>query len=306
MTAHAPAGRAVSNRPSRTGPRPPRVHTAPSQARAGELVLEYANRDGKTVPAHSRCSYPWYAFPPLYLDHTGCATTFLGNPSGGFAGGDTCSLRATLGRDTHVLFTTPSATRIYRTDTGPARQSIDVTVGPNAVLEWLPELTIPFAGSNFEQRITVRLEPGASLLLRDAVAAGRVARGERWAFARFSNRITVALSDRRTLEERYVLAPARDTRCLTFDQGWDYVGAFFLVNETIPPSTWAETGEEVAAALDRRSGHSVGGVSEPSVPGLVVKVAARTAPALHAIMEEVWSIARNTVWHTAIPDLRRY
>ncbi len=217
-----------------------------------------------------------------------------------------CSLRATLGRDTHVLFTTPSATRIYRTDTGPACQSIDVTVGPNAVMEWLPELTIPFAGSRFDQRIAIRLGTGASLLLRDAVAAGRIALGERWAFAHFSNRITITLSDKRALEERYVLAPTRDKGCLTFDRGWNYAGSLFIVNETTPSSTWEHTGEALASAIENHTGHILGGVSETSVPGLVVKVVARTAPDLNAILDRTWSIARRHVWKTAIPDLRRY
>jgi len=242
----------------------------------------------------------------MYLDHTGCAMTFLGNPSGGFVGGDTCSLRATLGRNTHVLFTTPSATRVYRTDTSPAWQSIDVTVGSHAILEWIPELTIPFAGSCFEQHITVCLETGASLFLQDAMAAGRIARGERWAFSRFSNRITITLSDSRSLEERYVLAPTQDTDCLTFEQGWNYVGSLFIVNETIPVSTWQHTMEDFASAIDQHSGPILGGVSETSVPGLAVKVVAQAAPDLNAILEHLWSIARKNIWNMTMPHLRRY
>ncbi len=302
LTARAPAAR---QRPPGAAP-PPGADTTPPPTRTGELVLKYERRDGKTVSTYSRCSHPWYAFPPLYLDRTGCATTFLGNPSGGFVGGDTCSLRATLGRDAHVLFTTPSATRVYRSDTAPARQFIDVTVGPDAVMEWVPEPTIPFAGSRFEQRITVRLGTGASLLLRDAVAAGRVARGERWAFSLFSNRITITLADARSLEERYVLAPIKDNGCLTFDQGWNYAGSLFIVSEAVSRSTWTRTGEELASALDAHPERILGGVSETSVPGLAVKVVARTAPDLNAMLDRLWGVARMNIWHAAIPDLRRY
>ena len=149
----------------------PSSDTERSHIQKGELFLECAKRNGKTVFTRSRCSYPWYFFQPLYLDHTGCATTFLTNPSGGLAGGDTCSLLATLGKDSHVLFTTPSATKVYRTLQEPAVQSIDLNVEANANCEWIPELTIPFAGSSFEQTVTVRLETGASLILWDALAA---------------------------------------------------------------------------------------------------------------------------------------
>ena len=117
------------------------------RGKTSQLILRYANQQGKTALTHSYFSYPWYCFPPLYLDNTGCATTFLTNPSGGFVGGDDLSLTATLGKNTHVLLTTPSATKIYRMLEQSATQSIDITVGPNAILEWMPDLTIPFAGS---------------------------------------------------------------------------------------------------------------------------------------------------------------
>ncbi|MXX11430.1 MAG: urease accessory protein UreD, partial [Nitrospira sp. SB0667_bin_9] len=188
----------------------PSSKTERSHFQKGELFLECTKRNGKTVFTRSRCSYPWYVFQPLYLDHTGCAVTFLTNPSGGLAGGDTCSLLATLEKNSHVLFTTPSATKVYRTLQEPAVQSIELNVGANARCEWMPEPTIPFAGSSFEQTITVRLETGASLLLWDALAAGRIVRGERWKFSSYANRIKVLLADGRSLEERYRLSPDDD------------------------------------------------------------------------------------------------
>ena len=153
--------------------------TPSSRGKTSKLTLRYANQEGKTALTHSYFSYPWYCFPPLYLDNTGCATTFLTNPSGGFVGGDDLSLTATLEKNTHVLLTTPSATKIYRTLEESATQSIDITVGPNAILEWIPDLTIPFAGSRFSQSINIRMSTGATVILWDAMAAGRIARGER-------------------------------------------------------------------------------------------------------------------------------
>ncbi len=284
----------------------PSSGTERSHFQKGELFLECAKRNGKTIFTRSRCSYPWYFFQPLYLDHTGCATTFLTNPSGGLAGGDTCSFLATLEKDSHVLFTTPSATKVYRTLQEPAVQSIDLNVGANAICEWIPETTIPFAGSSFEQTITVRLETGASLILWDALAAGRIVRGERWQFSTYANRIKIVLSDGKSLEERYRLSPARDNPCLPFNQAWNYTGSFFIVNDQVPGSTWERIKQGVMTVLDNDSGDVLGGVSEPSVPGLVVKVLARSAPDLKAVLEQLWRVTRMGLWNTAIPSLRRY
>ncbi len=287
-------------------PSRPSSDTERSHVQQGELLLECAKRNGKTVFTRSRCSYPWYCFQPLYLDHTGCATTFLTNPSGGLAGGDTCSLLATLGKDSHVLFTTPSATKVYRTQQEPAVQSIDLNVAANARCEWIPEPTIPFAGSSFEQTVTVRLETGASLMLWDALAAGRIVRGERWRFSSYANRIRILLADGRSLEERYRLSPDHDTPCLPFNQAWNYTGSFFIVNDQVPGSTWERIKQDITTVIENHTGKILGGVSEPSVPGLVVKLLTRSAPDLNTLLEQLWQVARLHLWNTAIPSLRRY
>lgn len=285
---------------------PPSSDTERSHFQTGELFLECAKRNGKTIFTRSRCSYPWYVFQPLYLDDTSCATTFLTNPSGGLAGGDTCSLLATLGKDSHVLFTTPSATKVYRTLQEPAVQSIDLNVGAGARCEWMPEPTIPFAGSSFEQTITVRLETGASLLLWDALAAGRIVREERWKFSSYANQIRVLLADGRSLEERYRLVPDHDNPCLPFNQAWNYTGSFFIVNDQAPKSTWERIKQDMTTVIENHTGEVLGGVSEPSIPGLVVKLLTRSAPTLNTVLEQLWQIARLHLWNTPIPSLRRY
>ena len=284
----------------------PSSDTERSHIQKGELFLECAKRNGKTVFTRSRCSYPWYFFQPLYLDHTGCATTFLTNPSGGLAGGDTCSLLATLGKDSHMLFTTPSATKVYRTLQEPTVLSIDLNVEANARCEWIPEPTIPFARSSFEQTMTVRLETGASLILWDALAAGRIVRGERWKFSSYANRIRVLLADGRSLEERYRLSPDHDNPCLPFNQAWNYTGSFFIVNDQVPGSTWGRIKQDITMVIENHTGEVLGGVSEPSVPGLVVKLLTRSAPDLNTVLEQLWRIARLHLWNTAVPSLRRY
>ena len=287
-------------------PSHPTSDTERSHIQKGELFLECAKRNGKTVFTRSRCSYPWYFFQPLYLDDTGCATTFLTHPSGGLAGGDTCSLLATLEKDSHVLFTTPSATKVYRTLEKPAVQSIDLNVGANAICEWIPEPAIPFAGSSFEQTVTVRLETGSSLILWDALAAGRIVRGERWQFSSFANRIRILLSDGRALEERYRLTPTSGNPCLLFNLEWNYTGSFLIVNDQVPRSTWERIKQDMTTVIENQTGELLGGVSEPSVPGLAVKVLTRSAPDLNDVLEQLWRVARLGLWNTTIPALRRY
>lgn len=74
----------------------------------------------------------------------------------------------------HVVMTTPSANRVYRSLGEEPRQSVTLSVATVAVIEWFPEVTIPFAGSRFVQPMATTLGKGATALIWDSLAAGRV------------------------------------------------------------------------------------------------------------------------------------
>ena len=64
-------------------------------------------------------------------------------------------------------------------------------VGDDGALVVLPDPTVCFAGASFAQEQHVALASAASLVLVDWITAGRRASGERWAFDRFTSRLTV-------------------------------------------------------------------------------------------------------------------
>jgi urease accessory protein len=276
-----------------------------SIGRVGELVLDYSRQGRGTVLSDFRSRSPWHLFPPITLDDTGCAYTLLLNPSGGLVGGDQLSLRARVGPRAHVLFSTPSANRIYRSASEPSIQSVDLFVGPDAIVEWLPEVTIPFAGSRFRQRIHAELGSGATFLLWDAIASGRMARGERWAFASLDNEIRITTASGRSVLERYHLNPT-ERGGVGLAAAWDYVGALYLVNDTVIPEVWKRLEEQLAATLEGRPGSVLGGISQPAMPGLAIKLVARSAPALNAMLEAMWGTIRAQLWGLPVPALRRY
>lgn len=276
-----------------------------SVGRVGELVLDYTRQERTTVLSEFQSRSPWHLFPPITLDDTGCAYTLLLNPSGGLVGGDQLSLRARLGPRAHVLFSTPSANRVYRSASEPSIQSVDLIVGPDAIVEWFPEVTIPYAGSRFCQRIHVELGSGATLLLWDALASGRMARGERWAFASLDNEIRITTSSGRSVLERYHLNPTEDDG-VGLATAWDYVASLYLVNDMVDTEVWKRLEEHIAMILEERPGAVLGGVSQPAVPGLAVKLVARSAPDLNAMLEAMWGAIRTQLWGLPIPALRRY
>jgi urease accessory protein len=274
--------------------------------RVGALTLEYAKLDHRTIIAHSYFTTPWKLLPPIYLDDTGAAYTLLVNPSGGLVGGDRLSIDMSLDRDTHVLVSSPSANRVYRSEGKLSEQNVTITVGAGAILEWFPEHTIPFAGSRFRQTLHVKLDPGATILLWDALASGRVARGERWAFTDLENEIRITTASGSSVIERYVLDPSKDLGCVGLAAEWDYVASLYVVNDAMAPEVWSRLESKIAPILDERPGHVLGGVSTPSVPGVVIKLLARTAPDLTRMLDALWGAVREELWNLPPVSLRKY
>ncbi len=122
-------------------------------------------------------------------DATGMPEVMLTNPGGGVLGGDRLDLGVTLRPGAHATVCTQGATKVYRG--AAAGQVSRLDVGSGARLEYLPHHVIPFAGSQFTQRTVIDLAPDARLLAWEAVSAGRLARGERFAFTSLSSRLTV-------------------------------------------------------------------------------------------------------------------
>ena len=274
--------------------------------RRGALSYEFERAGSRTILTRSSCTSPWHHFPPSYLDDSGCVYTWLVNPSGGLVGGDHVSVEAQLHAGTHVLMTSPSANRVYRSLSEPAVQEVCLSVGPEARLEWLPEVTIPFAGSRFRQSIHVSLAPGATVVLWDAIASGRVARQERWVFESIENEICIRTPLDGSVVERYCLAPGRMFDLVGLVRGWDYVASFFVIGNAVAPDIWTSLDEVLAAILEQRHGLVLGGVSTPAAPGLAVKLVARSAPDLTETLAAIWAVVRKHLWNLPIPNLRRY
>ena len=274
--------------------------------RRGRLSYEFERAGPRTILTRSSCTSPWHHFPPSYLDDSGCAYTWLVNPSGGLVGGDHVSVEAQLHAHTHVLMTSPSANRVYRSLSEPAVQAVRISVGPEARLEWVPEVTIPFAGSRFRQSIHVDLAPGATVVLWDALASGRVAMRERWAFAAVENEICIRTSLGGSVVERYRVVPGRLPESVGLAESWDYVASLFVIGDGVNAEVWKGLEAAIAVILDEHPGLVLGAVSTPAAPGLAVKLVARSAPDLTVMLEALWAAVRKNIWNLPAPNLRRY
>lgn len=120
----------------------------------------------------------------------------LVNTAGGIACGDDFAVAIDLARDGHLVLTTTAAEKIYRSDGPVSRIDNTVTVGVGARLAWLPQETILFDRARVRRRFDADLAPDASLIVFEAVAFGRAARGEAVTQALFSDHWRIRRSGR--------------------------------------------------------------------------------------------------------------
>lgn len=152
----------------------------------GLLALEHEGRG--TVVRAARANSPLKLLLPRNHGHG--AWAYTASFGGGLVDGDSVHLEVDVGARATGLLSTQSSTKVYRSPRG-CRQALHARVADEALLVVLPDPVACFAGARYEQLTTVTLAPSASLVLLDAFTCGRAARGERWAFSRYSARTQV-------------------------------------------------------------------------------------------------------------------
>jgi urease accessory protein len=146
----------------------------------GAIRLHYDVVDAKTRLAEVWHQAPLKVQRPLYPESNGICHTILIHTAGGMVGGDRLNYRLTLAPHAHAVVTTAAASKIYGAQGKKTEQVIDIDIGENAYLEWLPQEAIIFNQAQFQQTLRVNLAPKASWLGWDIYRFGRTARGERF------------------------------------------------------------------------------------------------------------------------------
>jgi len=257
----------------------------------GALQIEVALKDGETRVTESYAHAPLHYLPPSYRDQVPLLT--IVNSSGGVLGGDRLDMAIRLGPGATLSVRPQAATKVYRSDRGTAYSGCRFTLGAGARLDYLADEIIPFAGSDYTQTTQVDIAADATMLLAEIVTAGRIARGERFAFTRLAMDLQCTSGGTLLLRDRSDLQPAvhrlNDAAILGDATVW---GSYYLLTAR---AVEAALIEELDDAL-RTVGDGTGGATAGPI-GVVGRVISTSLDAVRSTFEQARAAVLRR-WHS--------
>jgi urease accessory protein len=274
---------------------------APEVGKFGVLRLRLAPRRGRTVITDQYWRIPLQALPPSYQDGDDEAYLYLLNPTGGIVQGDRLQTAITLEPGARAVISTQSATKVYRMDEAYAEETNHYTLEGDAVLECLPDQTIPFAGSRFYRSTHIDLDPAATLILTDLLAAGRVARGERFGFEQLFVQVDIHVGGEPCVVDRLHLSPsdgAMDRLGLWNAHG--YYGSLYAYSPRLDDAL----ATALAELIEGRDG-VYGGAGQPAPGFAVARVLGPTTWAVREALYDAWDLLRRRLVGKPARPLRK-
>ncbi|MGA8783869.1 MAG: urease accessory protein UreD [Polaromonas sp.] len=258
------------------------------------LALDYTRQAGKTV-AHFRHNGPLRILQSLYPEGDAICHNVIVHPPGGLVGGDTLDLAFTAGAGAHGLVTTPGATRFYRSTGEPALQRTELSLEAGARMEWLPLEAICYSGCLAENRLTMRLAPGAELIGWDVTALGLPTANQPFERGSFCQHIEVPgvwlerarLSATDTLLMNSPLGLAGH-RCMA--------SIFFVAGSKLERHRRQEALDVARQVIEAHPLCATAGATSPNGQVVVVRVLAPLVEPAMSLLKQVWQAWRGHFW----------
>lgn len=218
------------------------------------------------------------------------------NPTGGIVQGDRYVYKIRLNDGAEAFITDTMATKIYKMDLNYASKQVDVYLGKNSRLEFLPRETMVFIDSRWYQRATFHVSENSKLLYCEIFCPGRIARGEFWDFEIYSSKVVIEKDGKLVLNESTTFT--RNDR--------DVLDVIFGDNKFYLKSYWySENAVNAKKAIDFRK--VFGGATEmASNMGLTIKALSNDLNDLKQLQGEIWRVFRKTETGMEVPELRMY
>jgi urease accessory protein len=286
----------------------PALPTAGSarHGKVGLMELAFERQGKRTRMVHHYYRSPLQMFQPMYYDphRPDLPIIVVLQNGGGMLQGDRYRIDIECGRDAAAHITTQSAGKLYKCDENFIVQVIELVAHENSLIEFLPDMTIPYRDSRFFQYVKVRVDPSATVILGDVLAPGRTAYGEHHDYQIFHSLLEAFDPDGNLLvSDRIALQPGRFATTSPAILGeFDALGVLYVFSRQHPLSQLATA---VRDALEDDP-HTLSGVSElPNGAGISVRILGSSAHFVERARTTAWNAARLELLGVPAPNLRK-
>lgn len=267
------------------------------------LDLSFARRGDRTVLDRRLFAWPFVLTRTFHLDAVPAhmLTAILQTSSSALLGDDRLTQRIHLRQGAAAHLTTQGASPVHRAHPGMiARESVEITVGPDAFLEYLPEPRILFPGAALDQTIDIDCAPSATLILSDGFTVHDPDRTEA-GFRQMASTVTMrfeggepAMVDRLDIA---TLGRGRTARFTAFS-------SLFMIT-SLPSEVLERLALGLSAELAGIPGLYGAASLLPGHIGIGVRLAAGELRLVRAANEKVWITFRKLLCGESPPTRRK-
>ena len=278
---------------------------AGSRGKTGSLELAFAVRGERTRLVSSYASGPQRVQRALYLDSSlpDMAFGVIQSVGGGILQGDRLGIKISAGPRARAHITTQSATKLYRMEHNYATQHLQIEAGPGAYVEFLPDYLIPYRGARLYQEIELCVADDATLLFSDALAAGRVGSGEKFAYELIFTRLSGRNAEGALrFADTLVLEPGRTTpgRLGVLGRHTSLATLYVQTRQVAA----AELARALHQALQGIDGVDAGASSLPHDAGAIVRILGADMSLAQVALHRAWRVTRQTLLGVGVPPIQ--
>ena len=250
-------------------------------------VLAVARARDRSVVTRARSVAPLRLWAPRCPGEA--AWVYQASLGGGLVGRDAIALDVEVDAGARLFLTSQASNKVYRQ--ASSRVQLDAAIADRAILIAWPDPIVCFAGAALDQRQRFDLTGSAGVISVDAWTAGRVAHGERWAFARLALRTELSLDGAPLASEAMLLDPAHG------DLSARMAGADACATVIIAGPAVAEMAAALTARIAALPARALPRIAASAWPwGCVLRVAAASTEQLtHTLHDLIGASVRHAL-----------
>ncbi len=269
----------------------------------GQVLLEFALRNGRTIATKSFHQGISKILRPQYLTDQHQVTYFLLNLGGGGVAGDTYCQDFELGEKVQVHLTTQSAMKIFTANGGmPVRQKTKISLADDALLEYINDPVILYEGAKYCQTTAIDLTSRSHLFFVDSLTQGWDELNQGFKYDEIDNSCQIIVDGQLEVLDRLRLRP-QNTDLVTLGrlEKYTHLASGWVITPSIAHLALVNVVERLEQKYD-----VLLGISELSISGFAFRILAQNSQTILQLIAELRNIFRESNDLPVVTENRKY